>query len=209
MVMKHAYASVLICLGMIAGSTSAMAAEAAINQPDVVAQDLVKVRESGSVGAALWTRRADSYTLQLVYGASGSRGSFFIGNTIANLRGLDPVFGGRMLTLVDGRRMVRQSDGSAVPNPVPPATAQPVATQATPRAPKSPDQVWLLRSNGTQILPNYRSPEPDPAKCGVRCIAQEVTYKFSLADGDEAVAAVVRVDDEYYVEKLQPLKPAP
>ncbi len=34
------------------------------------------------------------------------RGSFFIGNTIANLRGMDPTFGTRTLTLVDGRRVV-------------------------------------------------------------------------------------------------------
>jgi len=33
------------------------------------------------------------------------RTSFFIVNTIANLRGLDPAFGGRTLTLVDGRRV--------------------------------------------------------------------------------------------------------
>lgn len=35
------------------------------------------------------------------------RGSFFIGAAIANLRGLDPTFGGRTLTLFDGRRQAR------------------------------------------------------------------------------------------------------
>jgi outer membrane receptor protein involved in Fe transport len=38
-----------------------------------------------------------------------NRGQYFIGNTIANLRGLDPAFGSRTLTLVDGRRMVSSS----------------------------------------------------------------------------------------------------
>lgn len=33
------------------------------------------------------------------------RSSFFIGNTIANLRGLDPCFGSRTLTLIEGRRV--------------------------------------------------------------------------------------------------------
>src|SRR6185369_3835075 len=33
-----------------------------------------------------------------------ARGVSFIGNTIANLRGLDPTFGDRTLTLIDGRR---------------------------------------------------------------------------------------------------------
>jgi outer membrane receptor protein involved in Fe transport len=42
------------------------------------------------------------------------RGSFFIGNTVANLRGMDPAFGTRTLTLVDGRRMVSTSNQADV-----------------------------------------------------------------------------------------------
>ncbi len=42
------------------------------------------------------------------------RGSFFIGNTIANLRGMDPQFGSRTLTMVDGRRMVSSSSQADV-----------------------------------------------------------------------------------------------
>jgi outer membrane receptor protein involved in Fe transport len=42
------------------------------------------------------------------------RSSFFIGNTIANLRGMDPAFGTRTLTLVDGRRMVSTSNQADV-----------------------------------------------------------------------------------------------
>ena len=42
------------------------------------------------------------------------RGSFFIGSTIANLRGLDPTFGTRTLTLVNGRRMVSSSNQADV-----------------------------------------------------------------------------------------------
>jgi iron complex outermembrane receptor protein len=37
------------------------------------------------------------------------RGSLFIGSTIANLRGMDPMFGSRTLTLIDGRRTVSSS----------------------------------------------------------------------------------------------------
>jgi outer membrane receptor protein involved in Fe transport len=37
------------------------------------------------------------------------RGSFFLGQTVANLRGMDPTFGSRTLTLVDGRRQVSSS----------------------------------------------------------------------------------------------------
>ncbi|HWL63557.1 MAG TPA: TonB-dependent receptor [Steroidobacteraceae bacterium] len=42
------------------------------------------------------------------------RGSMFIGNTIANLRGMDPAFGSRTLTLVDGRRTVSTSNQADV-----------------------------------------------------------------------------------------------
>ncbi len=42
------------------------------------------------------------------------RGSFFIGNTIANLRGMDPTFGTRTLTLVDGRRVNSTSNQADV-----------------------------------------------------------------------------------------------
>src|SRR5690606_29658809 len=42
------------------------------------------------------------------------RGSFFIGNTIANLRGLDPAYGSRTLTLIDGRRVPSTSNQADV-----------------------------------------------------------------------------------------------
>jgi outer membrane receptor protein involved in Fe transport len=45
---------------------------------------------------------------------SMNRGSFFIGNTIANLRGLDPTFGSRTLTLIDGRRVNSTSNQADV-----------------------------------------------------------------------------------------------
>jgi outer membrane receptor protein involved in Fe transport len=55
---------------------------------------------------------------QAGYGGGGmdrlDRGSFFIGQTIANLRGLDPTFGTRTLTLVDGRRVVSTSNQADV-----------------------------------------------------------------------------------------------
>jgi outer membrane receptor protein involved in Fe transport len=42
------------------------------------------------------------------------RSAFFIGNTIANLRGMDPAFGSRTLTLIDGRRVVSTSNQADV-----------------------------------------------------------------------------------------------
>jgi outer membrane receptor protein involved in Fe transport len=42
------------------------------------------------------------------------RGSLFVGSTIANLRGLDPMFGSRTLTMIDGRRVVSTSNQADV-----------------------------------------------------------------------------------------------
>ena len=39
---------------------------------------------------------------------------FFIGSTLANLRGLNPFFGTRTLTLVDSRRFIPTTQGDAV-----------------------------------------------------------------------------------------------
>jgi hypothetical protein len=47
-------------------------------------------------------------------GGAPDRSNFFIGNTAANLRGLDPAFGERTLTLVDGRRVVSTSNEADV-----------------------------------------------------------------------------------------------
>jgi hypothetical protein len=168
-------------------------------EPTVLAQDLVKVRESGKLMAALWTRRSDSYTLQLVYGSPLYRGSFFIGNNIENSRNVDPVFG-RTLTLIDGRRMAQQPASPA-------ASASEAKAPAQALQPAIPEfQVWLLKANGTQVLPSWRSPAPLPQSCGGRCIAGEVLYRFPLAEGAEAVAAVVRIGEEYFLDKLQPLE---
>jgi outer membrane receptor protein involved in Fe transport len=55
---------------------------------------------------------------QAGFGGAGmealDRSSFFIGNTVANLRGLDPTFGSRTLTLVDGRRVPSTSNQADV-----------------------------------------------------------------------------------------------
>lgn len=146
---------------VVIGIPAATAAE-----PAVVAQDLVNVRASGKIAAALWTRRPDSYTLQLVLGTSGSR----------------------VLPLVDGRRMV---------------------TPSTTLVLEVPEiRVWLLRADGRQILPTWYTPgatsKPEP--CFRTC---EKLYRFPLADSAEAVAMAIRIDDEYYIEKLESLVPRP
>jgi hypothetical protein len=53
------------CLALLcsASTTLSFAAEPA---PRILAQDLIKARDAGKAGAVLWTRRTDSYTLQVV-----------------------------------------------------------------------------------------------------------------------------------------------
>jgi hypothetical protein len=161
---------IAVLLSVTAGS--AFAAAPAEETP-VVAQDLMALRASPNVSAALWTRRPDSYTLQLVLEPPVASGS-------------------RTLRLVDGRRMVS-------------TTAQPLAAQAqlAPQPPTPPQtNVWLLRADGTQILPR----SPTIAKCSLRCTAVEVQYRFTIAEATQAVAAAVRIGDEFFIEKLQPLE---
>lgn len=54
--------------------------------------------------------------------AADQGGAFFIGTTIACLRGLDPTFGARTLTLIDGRRAVRPPSTPAPDGTAPAAT---------------------------------------------------------------------------------------
>jgi hypothetical protein len=152
-----------------------------------------------------------------VGGASQDRSSYFIGNTIASLRGLDPAFGCRTLTLVDGRRLV--SGQAAVPPERPAAAAPPVpVVQSYPPRVKHPRiEVWVLKADGTHIVPaNYTCTllPAVPAVSGspataARSRAEEFTYRYSIADSAQAVAAAIRIDNDFYIEQLQPLESTP
>jgi hypothetical protein len=124
-----------------------------------------------------------------------NRDSFFIGNTIANLRGLDPTFGCRTLTLMDGRRVAGAQQAAP-----PPTTAM---NQPYPPKLKDPRvDVWLLKADGTQILPaTYSCDWARPVSPKSRPHA-EITYEFPRADADQAVAAAIRIEDRYFIEKL-------
>ncbi len=169
-----------------------------------------------------WTRRVEEYTLQF-FGtmvaprvnrvalpqpapapvaaadalATLDRSSFFIGNTIANLRGLDPTFGCRTLTLIDGRRVVNTGSatspggGASPPQPVPQMPAsKPMGNVAW--------QVWLLKGDGTVILPQRRSPA-DAKYCDTGLV-----YGFELSVARDAVAVAFSDGDNYFVQQLQP-----
>lgn len=145
-------------------------------------------------------------------GRQDDRGSYFLGNTIANLRGLDPWFAcGRTLTLIDGRRVVSKSDGRGAavqqvepPRPAPPS---PINQPYPPKLKEGRVEVWLLRKDGTQILPAVYSCAGGETQAA-RETPIEISYAFSAADSEQAVAAAIRIDDEFYIEKLQTLATA-
>jgi len=136
-------------------------------------------------------------------GPGQDRGSFFIGNTIASLRGLDPTFCGRVLTLV---RDARSAGGQPTPTPpIPLSVNQPYP----PRIRDGRVEVWLLKADGTQILPATYSCDKGPRAAPTESPPVEITYEFPLASGEQAVAAAIRIGENYYIEKLQPLTPKP
>lgn len=198
-------------LASIAGICSGVASAA---ESEVRAQDLLNVEASGQV-TARWMREPGTYTLQVVVERSkprpsavrpastepaavqaptaapqGDRRTYFIGNTIANLRDLDPAFScNRSLTSVDGRRPGRHVAGRVPPVlPYDPKSRQPRV------------EVWLLKADGTQI-------QSADYNCIGHPATTEARYEYSAADGGQAVAAAIRIDDEFYIEKLQPLQP--
>jgi hypothetical protein len=93
---------------------------------------------------------------------------------------------------------------TAPPRPAGAQTArQSTAAPARPRP--AHIQVWLLRTDGTQILPINQSPSADPARLTLGRISYEVSYTFSLAGGSEAIVAAVMINDDFYIDRLTPL----
>jgi len=201
-----------------------LAMTAVATEPEVRTLDFATARDAGRITAATWVLRADSYNLQVQLPAPAVRpdqSQYFIGNTIENLRGLDPVFlPGRTLTLVDGRRSATGISQPSLPALVrsspamPPGCLMPAADNAQFAGLHNPDvvapprplplpgkvQVWLLGADGTQILPGCHSGNE---------ITAEYLYRFRLVEGAQAVAVAIQVDGEYYIEKLDQQEPGP
>lgn len=193
-------------------------------------QDLPSVKSSNQIMDAQWVRQPDSYVILLVLDRSkysgrtkaaaaqqalpvntptlvvdqkgvagairaGDRSAFFLGNTIANLRGLDPWLAcNRTLTMIDGRRTV----AGQPPPPAPPTVSREKERRV---------EVWLLRSDGSQILPADYTCDAGPVFPARNNV--EISYRYPVADGAQAAAVAVRIDETFYIEKLQLLASAP
>ncbi len=120
---------------------------------DAVAQQLTAPRASEKVAAVLWTRRADRYTLQIVFPRSS-----------------------RVMGRVDGRKL-------------------------DPNGPNPEVTLWLLGEDGTVISVSREQ----PLGAGPPSVPAEAAYSVSLASGERAVAAAIRIDDAFFIEPLQAL----
>ena len=134
---------------------------------DIISQDLKQLRAPGKVEAAIWTRRPEGYTLQVV------------------LKLTSPA----PLRLVDGRRSV---PGAESGSPRLPAPAMPQL------------QVWVLRADGTIIQPRNTRPA-NAATAPPRSLVVDATYVFPDVAAEQAVAVAMRVDGDFYIEKLESL----
>lgn len=151
--------------------------------------------------AALRQRQAELQQRLAALPPTEDRASFFIGNTIANLRGLDPAFHcGRGLTLVDGRR------APAGPSP---GLVTDFSNQAFPPRFKEPRvDAWLLKADGTQAMPAIYHCVASPVRDGTSLRRVDISYEFTVAEGAEAWPVAIRIDDDFCIEKLEP-QPAP
>lgn len=199
----------------------------------------------GAEAGFWWMRRRDEATLQFSnwtrvnassrpQGITGSMNGkvmeqltrpFFIGDAIANLRGLDPTFGSRTLALTNGS--------------VPPAPARPPVTPSReavnvmealaklvpqnierympqlpgiqddsppPEPVGLPDDVWLLKRDGTIIRPLRKTAVAEDQRycAGGACEASYV-YGFPLSAANEAMAVAFSRNGVVSTRKLASL----
>lgn len=72
----------------------------------------------------------------------------------------------------------------------------PTATRIWPQKEITPVEVWLLKADGTVIPVTREAPLANTL---------EVGFSVPLAAGEAAVAAALKIDDQYFIEALQPL----
>ncbi len=76
-----------------------------------------------------------------------------------------------------------------------PRTSRVLRPQANPEV-----TLWLLGADGIAIPTSRAAPQTSGPLAG------EIAYSVSLSAGESAVAAAIKVDDEYFIERLQALK---
>ena len=183
----------MACLAL----NGASASEAAATTGVVALQQFRAVLASGQATAARWMRGPDSYLLQVVLERRRSNAipdpglepadhaKEFIANTIRELRELEP--------WMPCSRPPSRYD----PRETPDTSIKYMNQSFPPQFRERRLDVWLLKVDGTQVHPVTYS-------CATDIIVghAEVTYKFPLTEAQQAAAVAVRIDENYYIEKL-------
>jgi hypothetical protein len=175
-------ATLICCAGVTPGT-------AAEPETPVIAQDLEQVRSSGRVLSSQWTRRANAYTLQIVFP-----------DPLGHL--LKP--GERSVSRVrTASEASREADG--------PASTIAISTHEQ----IAETQVWLLATDGSVINPMSVTGKSESVRSRALKIASlrylgetpvEVQYSFPLSASENAIAVVVMLDGKLYTDRLVPLE---
>jgi len=156
---------------------------------EAITSELVNVKASARIMAATWTRQSGTGVLKVQLTQPAIERS---GSALFSMAG-SPNPGNRMTT-AEMQRLGIVTVAEALQELVPQNHA------GSPSVPcfRAPTQVevWLLRADGTQILPARRNCMARPD------VPFEVVHEFPM-DGGPPVAVAIRIDDEFYIDKLQ------
>ena len=132
---RHGLVGLVLVIALCMGGAYASAQSS--DAQGVVSQSLTSTKASPKVGAVLWTRRIDHYTLQVVFPRSTSY-------------------------------CIR---------------------------PNTAVTVWLLGADGATT----------PVSRHAASSCSEDLYSVSLPSGQSAIAVAIKIDDDYFIEKLRAL----
>jgi hypothetical protein len=141
---QHALA---IVFGVLACNATVLSPVVAAEPPGIYMQELTAAKASKKVAAVLWTRRSDSYTLQVVFPKESAKRAF------------------------------------APPDKHPAV------------------RLWLLKADGLVMSAARVPPKEGEASTPAQ---NEQSYSVSLSAGETAVAAVLQIDDQYFVDAILP-----
>jgi hypothetical protein len=197
----------LACLAIVIAGESGFAAATEVTASE---QELQNVKASDQVVSAMWQRQPESCTLRVVIARSAAAA---LVNVEEALKAVPPNSSRMQPQHIPNWRPNREQDAASenaergsrfIADTIARLRAMDPAFSGG--APGSDGkerriEVWLLRADGSLIQPASYVRET-----GARV---SVSYGYSIADSMQAVAAAIRIDDGYYIDKLLPLHAPP
>jgi hypothetical protein len=141
-----------------------------------------------------------------VGGISGATAdSQVVAQDLRNIRGSGKVMGAQWTVRKD-----RYTLQLVLPMPQPlqnlagPVVVTPPGTSPEPARVR----VWVLKADGTQIyqLHGTGKPKPEGLSGGSRNTSYSLTYAYPLETGKDAVAVAIQINDDYFIDPLQPMR---